>query len=238
MLASWLLIASVLTAHPASANSPEVRRLVHDSIREYNAGDFDLALRDAKRAYEISGLPALLYNLGQCHRALGHWKEALFYYRGYLREQHDAANREEVVGLVQEMSAKLAAEEVRAATPSAPAPASAPPAPVAPVLVEATPPVPAAAVSGEPTPSRGPGVVTWSLGGVGVAAVAVGTVLGVISAGQASTDDATPVNGVTVHHLSPGAYNAEENEALAADVLWSVGGAVLVAAIVTAVTGH
>jgi tetratricopeptide (TPR) repeat protein len=233
VLASWFLIASLLTAHPTS---PEVRQLVHDSIREYNAGDFDLALRDAKRAYEISGLPALLYNLGQCHRALGHWKEAIFYYRGYLRERHDAANREEVIGILQELAVKESAAQHGAALPAAPPPA---PAPVSPtVIVEAAPPAPAAAVSETPERAARPGALTWSLGGIGVAALATGTVLGVVTQGQASQDGAKQVNGVTLHQLSPGAYAAEQNEALAADVLWSVGGALAVAAIVAAVTGH
>lgn len=229
MFASSILIASLLAAHPVPA---DVRRLVRDSIREYNAGDFDLALRDAKQAYEISGLPALLYNLGQCHRALGHWKEAVFYYRGYLREQRDPPNREEVSKLVLEMSAKLQAAESRAAAPPAPPPA--PASPVAPVLVEA----PAAAVSEVPARPGRPGALTWSLGAGGLAALVTGTVLGVVAQGQASRDNATQVNGVTVHHLAPGAYAAEQNEAIAADVLWSVGGALAVAAIVAVVTGH
>src|SRR5208337_3162785 len=115
---------------------------------------------------------------------------------------------------------KEAAAENRLTAPPVP-----PPAP-APVIVEAAPPAPsvaAAAVSETPARSDGPGALTWSLGGVGLAAVATGTVLGVVAQGQASQDGATQMNGVTLHRLSPGAYAAEQNEALAADVLWSAG---------------
>ncbi len=101
-----LAIASGAAMPPQTA---EVRRLARQSILEYNAGDFDLALRDAKRAYEMSGAPALLFNLGQCHRALGHWKEAEFFYRGYLREKKDVRNRREVLALIANMEAKQAA---------------------------------------------------------------------------------------------------------------------------------
>lgn len=52
--------------------------------RQYDLGRFDEAIDHYARAYEAMPLPALLFNIAQCHRQLGHDKEAAFFYRRYL----------------------------------------------------------------------------------------------------------------------------------------------------------
>ena len=137
------------------------------SIREYDAGDFALACRDAKAAFETSGLPALLFNLGQCERAQGAFAKAEFYYEGYLRENPTAKNRAVVRRLIAEVHRAARARPDRPPRPSpvvAPTPAPilaarpaaasmTPPAtPPAPILVAAPPPAPEAREAVRPKP--------------------------------------------------------------------------------------
>ncbi len=75
---------------------------------EYNEGEFGYALIDAKAAYSLRPVPALLYDLGQIHRALHHWEEAAFSFRAYLRQLPDAPNRATVEDLISLMEKKLA----------------------------------------------------------------------------------------------------------------------------------
>lgn len=52
--------------------------------RAYDVGGFDEALVGYSEAYRLDPKPALLFNLAQCHRQLGHFKEASFHYRRFL----------------------------------------------------------------------------------------------------------------------------------------------------------
>ena len=94
MLGTLVLLAA-MAASPSSgaAATAKAERLTKRAITEYDGGDFDQALADAKQAYAIKPAPGLLYNLGQIQRALHHWEEAAFSYRAYLRELPDAPNR-------------------------------------------------------------------------------------------------------------------------------------------------
>jgi hypothetical protein len=264
-----LLFALTISGAPGpAAPGDEAHRLALQSIREYNVEDFEAALRDAKQAYALSGLPALLFNLGQCHRALGHWKDAAFAYRGYLRERPDARNRAEVVALIDEMEAKASAQKPAPApaaktsnTTAAPIPTATPTptpnpslTPTPPTISAATPtptairtetettsrtsePAPPAAVSEEAPARHGIAPTTWWLGGSGVAAVAVGTVLGVLASGNDGSVEGRS-GGYVYHSAQAGPYATGQAEGLTADILWSVGGALVVAAIVVAVTSH
>ncbi len=111
-----LLLATA--GHPSAKTLARARALTVQSIREYNVGQLDRALADATEAYLLSGLPALLFNLGQCERALGKYAKAEAYYREYLRDEPRAANRAEVLALI----AKVHAEAAQAAAPPARAP--------------------------------------------------------------------------------------------------------------------
>ena len=54
---------------------------------DYKLARFEDALQDYSRAYELYPAPALLFNLGQCHRNLKNYERAIFFFEGYLREQ-------------------------------------------------------------------------------------------------------------------------------------------------------
>jgi tetratricopeptide (TPR) repeat protein len=65
-------------------------------LRHFNLTEYEQALGEFKEGYRSKPDPVFLYNIGQCHRKLGHIEEAITFYRSYLREAPDAKNRDEV----------------------------------------------------------------------------------------------------------------------------------------------
>ena len=154
-----LFLAVLLSVSPSA--HAEAERLAKQSITDYNVGDFKAALEEATRAYKLDPIPAILYNLGQVHRALHNWERAEFFYRGYLRGQPAAPNRAAVEKLIEEMEAKQAATAQPVSppttitvTPRPVAPVPPPPTQV-PVVIENGPPVPPAN-SAPPPPAQQP----------------------------------------------------------------------------------
>jgi tetratricopeptide (TPR) repeat protein len=154
-----LLLTVALSISPSA--HAEAERLAKQSITDYNVGDFDSALKEATAAYKLDPRPGLLYNLGQVHRALHHWEQAEFYYRGYLRGQPNASNRAAVEQLIAEMQAKQAAPPsqppgqpfVATYTPTPrPAPATVAPTQVPVVIANQPAPAPASQPLATPPP--------------------------------------------------------------------------------------
>jgi hypothetical protein len=73
----------------------------------YNLNEYPAALNDFKEAYRLFPDPVFLYNLGQCERQLGHFDEAIRFYRSFLREQPKAPNRQDVLHKIEEMETAL-----------------------------------------------------------------------------------------------------------------------------------
>jgi tetratricopeptide (TPR) repeat protein len=171
-----LLGSLLLFGAAPSGPDQQVVALFRQSTTEYELGDFDAALADIAKAYRLDPRPGLLFNLGQCHRALHHWERAAFFYGEYLHKTPAAPNRAVVAKLIVEMNEKLAAE---AAAPEpglveAPATNASPPRPVepapvaAPAAASAVPAeAPAAAVEASPAPAHshalGIGLLTTGL---------------------------------------------------------------------------
>lgn len=182
MIVAILLLQLAAEPPPAA----EAARLVHASIRDYELGFFEQALHEAEEAYRIDPLPQILFNIGQCQKALKHWEQAAINYQHYLAKMPDAPNRAKVEDLLTEVTYRLKAEQLPSpAPPPAPAPA---PTPV--VVVAAAPPsvptpapteaVPPAALEAAP-PSSHSHAAGWVLGAVAVAClgVAVAGIVGV-----------------------------------------------------------
>ncbi len=148
----------------------EAKQHVAAADLHYRLARFAEALAEYTRAYELYPVPALLFNIGQCHRGLGAHARAIFFFEGYLRDAPRASNRALVEDLIR---------EARAAIDRPPAPAEAPPVDrprvPPPIVVFAPPPPPVARAASwpadDPAPSRvWPGV--WICGGA--AAMAAG----------------------------------------------------------------
>jgi len=113
----------------------------------YNLNELPEALLEFKEAYRLYPDPVFLFNLGQCERQLGHLEDAIRFYRNYLREQPNAANRQEVQRRIEEMEEALKAKAAAAPAVAPPPPvgAGAPPAGAVPAPAPVAPaPAPAA----------------------------------------------------------------------------------------------
>lgn len=74
--------------------------------RLFAIGRFQEALAAYEEAYEAKPLPEFLFNIGQCHRNLGSYSEAVFSFQSYLNKKPDAPNRAAVETLISELTAK------------------------------------------------------------------------------------------------------------------------------------
>ena len=75
---------------PETSSTQSAREHVARGESLYDAGNFEGAIAEFQRAYELlAGHAAryqVLYNLGLCHERLGHYAEALRFYTRYLEE--------------------------------------------------------------------------------------------------------------------------------------------------------
>ena len=111
----------LLTAATASAApSADAKALYKSGTQHYNLAEFDQALADFKEAYRLRSDPVFLFNIAQCYRRTNQPVEAATFYRSFLREAPNAANRADVEKVLLEMDAQAQAkaqeaERVRAA---------------------------------------------------------------------------------------------------------------------------
>jgi len=77
------------------ADSDRQKAAIHFDIAEkfFRIGEFARALESYQKAFELSSLPELNFNIAQCHRQLKQWEKALFFYRRFLSAlpEHDQA---------------------------------------------------------------------------------------------------------------------------------------------------
>jgi tetratricopeptide (TPR) repeat protein len=178
------LLALALAGPVSSDAAREAADLAHRSELEYDLGHAEEALHDLERAYLLDPRPGLLFNLGQAQRMLKHWEQAATAYRSYLRRRPDAANREEVLQLIEEMMEQAAvapeprpqssAPAPRAAVPSQATPPTAAPAPARTVPPLRAEPAPAAAVEA-PGETSGGSAWPWIFGATALVAAGVST---------------------------------------------------------------
>jgi tetratricopeptide (TPR) repeat protein len=129
------------------AQKQEVRDHYDKAARAYAVQKFGEAVEEYQKTYEISGDPAMLFNVAQAYRLNGQPQEAVFYYRRYLERSPLAPNRADVEQKIADLEKTL--ETTRKAAPETAATTSSPP-PTAPPPT--TPPAAAAApLSPNPT---------------------------------------------------------------------------------------
>jgi len=117
-----VLVVLVLAAGSVHADAKDAkndervaRELFKKGITAYNLGDYERAVGDLKRAYELSSEPRLLFNIAQALRAKRDHAQALVFYRNYLRLVPTAPNRSDAESLAVEMEQKAAEDEKHAA---------------------------------------------------------------------------------------------------------------------------
>ena len=176
------------TEQPAAAPSSGVQPAAEATAREqfeagrtaYDGGDFEAALGHFEAAYQQSGRPRLLYNIGLAADRLRHDERALEAFRAYLASVPDAENRVEVENRIRALAPVVAEEAAAAQAAEQAAPASA---------QQAPPPEQAAQPRAESEPDHdsalplGPIVVA----GAGVALIGASVVFGL--AAKSSEDE-------------------------------------------------
>ncbi len=126
-----LLTALSRPAHAADDARTVARESYARGVELANTGDYQRALAEFQRAYELSPHYAVLYNIAQAERALGHSSQALEAFESYLRlgaEQIPAERRLEVEAAIEALKKEPASEPA----PEPPQPAAPGPVPVAP----------------------------------------------------------------------------------------------------------
>jgi tetratricopeptide (TPR) repeat protein len=130
---AWAL--SGATPAPARAGSKTEAKVEFDKAEvNFKLGRFQEALEAYTRAYEIFPAAALLFDIGQCHRNLGHYDRAIFFFEGYLREENNPSRRKLALQLIADSKAEI--EKQQAAVAQAPDVATPP------VQTELPPPAP------------------------------------------------------------------------------------------------
>jgi hypothetical protein len=197
-VAALVVMASLVSSVAGAENKERAREMYRAASQHYDFGEYKQALDGFKEAYRNYEDPAFLFNIAQCHRALGDKQDAVLFYRSYLRKSSDAPNRAEVQNTIAELDAQIAADKQR--SPSNPSSsvhvdgAKRPPTPaVQPATATETAPMVAAEA---PTKRDRP---AWKRGWVwgvvaGVVAIGIGVGVGVgvgtASHGPKATDGA------------------------------------------------
>ena len=218
----------------------EAKTLTGKASIEYDVGHFDQALDLYTRAYERYPKPALLFDIGQCHRLLGHYERALFFFHGYLRGQPDAPNRALVEKFIEDAQQKLdsqRAADAPATTPGSPLPTPAPEGALAPAPISGAPE--ATESAGQHSDRPWPVLFVAGLATAGVGAVLLG---GGVYAGLHSQSLANQVSQVSAQHGTWTAqdqsdYDSGKASATAANGLYITGAVALAAGGVLAWLG-
>lgn len=97
----------------------EAKAEVDKAQLHYKLGRFEDALAAYIRAYELFSAPALLFNIGQCHKNLKRYDRAIFFFEGYLREESNPDRRSLAEDLIAKSKADLQAQRFEPQTPVA-----------------------------------------------------------------------------------------------------------------------
>lgn len=204
-MASWILSTSRLSlllglalAFAAGAQGKKkpdpdeqrARALFSDGQKAYDVGEFDRALTLYSDAYKLKPLPGFLFNIAQCHRQLGNFERAVFFFGRFIDNSAPAASNVELAReLMADMErrqaekaeaerkaaeAKLEAERRSEEKAKTDAPVAAP---LTPVELSTLPPPPPPEVEPEPVTKK---AWFWVVVTGGAMAVAGGVIAGVV----------------------------------------------------------
>ncbi|HEY4395723.1 MAG TPA: tetratricopeptide repeat protein [Polyangia bacterium] len=146
-----VLVAVTLLAAPVHAREKPGQKAIEQARRNYNLGHFPEALAAFEKAYEDSGDSALLFNLAETHRQLGHTADALRLYNAYLRELPNGPDHEAAAAEIKDLTGGGGASVK--APPAATAP---PPVAIAPAKPAQPAPPPVATAPAKPAPAPTP----------------------------------------------------------------------------------
>lgn len=209
-------------AAPTASAEDQARELYKKGMTHYELGQFDDAIVEFKRAYELTSAPGLLFNIAQVYRMKKNADQAVYFYKTFLRLVPDASNRADVEVLIAENQKILddaAAEKRRREAEAQAAAAAAAPPPAASPMIAAPPPPP------RKRPWR---AELWT--GVGGAALGVGALAAAVALGARSSSDAKQISNANAQGDVPWdlvqqqRYRDGQNSATASTATYVVGG--------------
>ncbi|PKN27546.1 MAG: hypothetical protein CVU65_02005 [Deltaproteobacteria bacterium HGW-Deltaproteobacteria-22] len=114
-----MLLCLRVVALPASAVASEdgAREHYEEAEKAYAIGRFEEALKHYLRSLEVRDVPALYFNIAQCHRQLKQWERALFFYRRFLSRSTDETQNavaQKHIAAIETIVARLARERALA----------------------------------------------------------------------------------------------------------------------------
>ena len=198
------LVLAVLVAATGVAAAEDAEALYQEGQAAYDAKNYDAALSAWKKSYELSKLPALLFNIAQAHRLRGDCADAIARYKEFIAADPRSSERGDAEGFIKDLD------------PTCPKPI------VTPVKRPATDTVVPVGNSG-----RGKRVAGYVVGGAGIAIVVVGAVFGTQArsiADEVKTDCADGCSFDAIKAKDADGRAAERNQYIA----YGVGGAAVV----------
>lgn len=210
-------LGRVAEAEPSAADKRRAGELAAQSAVHYKRGEFEIAAALLKQAYALYPEPNLLYNLGRTLEKQGDLKGAIEAYQRFLVTATSIDDRPAIERHLAELEAKLPPEPTP--EPKAQPKEPAPPAP------RPAPPPPAVVVVARPVES--PSVMPWITIGAGVAIAGAGG-----GAALYATNRHDAAVHATVGTTAQALQDTASHYALAANVMFAVGGAVAIAGIV------
>lgn len=197
-------LAGIVGEHAHADEHARARAAFKLGSKHYNLGEFQQALDAFREAYRDYDDPSFLFNIAQCERQLGHKREAVREYRAYLNNAPESAgNRDAIKQVIAQLEKEIADEQATTkmpptgtVTPPLP-PATTTPATNAATAETTTPatattPSATTLTASAPPPSeRTPAYKKWwvwtIVGGVVVAGVTTGLVLGLPKSAPTAT---------------------------------------------------
>jgi len=93
----------LLVARTAAAQPNDAERLYTDGQKAYDDKRYDDALAAWEKAYELSHLPGLVFNLAQAHRLRGECTKAVEQYRKFIELDPSSSQRVTAEALIKEL---------------------------------------------------------------------------------------------------------------------------------------
>lgn len=122
-----VLLALALAFAPVAARADarsDAKLAYNEAEAEYNLGNFDKALESFEQAYKLARVPAILFNIAQCHRQLNNLDRAASTYRSFIRLDPNNGAVPQARELLAQVEAALKAQQTAAkAAPLEQAPA-------------------------------------------------------------------------------------------------------------------
>jgi hypothetical protein len=105
-------VAAPVAARPTRADLKKAREHFRRGERLHEAQRFDEAIREYQAAYKLSGLPDMLYNIGQVLRMRADRRGAIDYYPRYLAAAPNGPGAAKARSFIESLKAEIDAERL------------------------------------------------------------------------------------------------------------------------------